>query len=232
MVTTLNELYYHRTFNKIQEKFNNVLEHEYENYLCKDDQVLRNIAMYLLENYKGQFYGICTHLSDCNERCKHLNTWLNEKRAIYTSNDKCTRNKELWDKYIEKLWVKLQQDLGSGIECNRSPLTQKKFPDNWIIPSCNNTIPVEVTRSCPEPPPPKDVVCPVSTTPTSSSCKAVLTTTYFSSVGMKINNLIRGKTIKRRISNKEYNESFGSDDNSNVESLDRRFNVIYNSFQN
>ncbi|SBS89251.1 PIR Superfamily Protein [Plasmodium ovale curtisi] len=243
--TTLNELHYYKTFYKIQEKFNNVLEHQYDKFLCKDDQVLRYIAMYLLENYKGQYNIICTASSDCEERCKQLNAWLNEKKALYTSNGKCSHHNVLWEQYIEELWKQLQHDTKDEEKCTRVVINND-FPTKWLIPSCNNSNPVKIETTCPETPLPKESLCPGTTAPKSSSCKAVLTTTYvvfgillfamyflrFSSVGMKLNNLIRGKKIKKRNMRKENNECFRSPDNSDMESLDRRFNVIYNSLQN
>ncbi|SBT55645.1 PIR Superfamily Protein [Plasmodium ovale wallikeri] len=221
----LNEVDYYKTFYKIQEKFHNVLEYEYENFLSKDDQVLRYIAMYLLENYKAEYHAACTLSSDCKERCKHLNNWLNEKQAVYTSNGKCTNNNKLWEQYIEGLWNELQRDSGDDKKCERDKL-KKNFPVKWLISSCNNSNPVKIVTSCPEPPEPQEKDCPLSEAPTSSSCKA------FSSVGMMLNNLIRGKKIKKRNMDNENNESFRSPDNSDIESLDRRFNVIYNSLQN
>ncbi|SBS92259.1 PIR Superfamily Protein [Plasmodium ovale curtisi] len=241
----LKEVDYYKIFYKIEENFHNVLEDTYETFLCEDDQVLRYIAMYLLENYMGQYHFACTAASDCTERCKHLNNWLNEKQALYTSNGKCTHNNKLWEQYIEGLWKELQRDSGEDKKCERVKL-EKKFPVKWLISSCNNSNPVKIEKSCPEPPEPQEKECPLSEAPKSSSCKAVLTTTYvvfgvllfsmyllrFSSIGMKLNNLIRGKKIKKRNMSKENNESFRSPDNSDMESLDRRFNVIYNSLQN
>ncbi|SBS91716.1 PIR Superfamily Protein [Plasmodium ovale curtisi] len=224
-MAALKEIDYYKIFYKIQEKFNNVLEHQYDKFLCKDDQVLRYIAMYLLENYRGQYHFACTDASDCKERCKHLNNWLNEKKALYTSNGKCSHHNVLWEQYIEELWRQLQNDTEDEEKCTRV-LINKDFPTQWLIPSCNNSNPVKIETNCTKPPEPQERECPLSKAPTSSSCKA------FSSVGMKLNNLIRGKKIKKRNVSKENNESFRSPDNSDMESLARRFNVIYNSLQN
>ncbi|SBS92171.1 PIR Superfamily Protein [Plasmodium ovale curtisi] len=249
----LNELQYYQIFYKVRENFNNIVDDEYDAYLYKKDQVLQNIGIYLVENYNGD-YNACSIYDDCVERCKHLNKWLNEKKALYTSNGKCTNNNELWNRYIDKLWEKLEQGMKKENRCKRDNGPEKDFNKKWITHSCSNATAVVIPQACPHSPTPPAVpdrapevpVCPESTALTSSSCKAVLTTTYvvfgillffmyflrFSSVGMKLYNLIRGGKIKRRNVDKENNESFRSDNNSNMESLDRRFNVIYNSFQN
>ncbi|SBT74245.1 PIR protein [Plasmodium ovale] len=244
-VSALKELDYYKIFFKIRYNFNAVVEDEYEEYMYKNDQVLQNIGIYLVENYNSD-YKACKINDDCLDRCKNLNTWLNEKKALYTSNGKCSKNNELWKRYIDKLWDKLQQDMEEEHRCQRDIGSEKEFHKKWIVPNCNNSVPVEEVRNCPEIPPPKESVCPVPTTETSSSCKAVLTTTYvvfgillffmyflkFSSVGMKLNNLIRGEKIKRRNMDKENNDAFIGENYSNMDSLDTRFNVIYNSFQN
>ncbi|SBS95685.1 PIR Superfamily Protein [Plasmodium ovale curtisi] len=236
---------YYDIFFKIRDEFNSLMDDEYAEYLYKEDQVLLNIALYLLENFKGGYIYSCNEEKDCNERCTYLNKWLNEKKALYTSNGNCTHNNKLWEQYIEGLWNELQRDSGEDKKCERVKL-KKKFPVKRLIPSCNNSNTVKIEASCPKLPEPQEKECPLSEVPKSSSCKAVLTTSYvvfgvllfsmyllrFSSVGMKLNNLIRGKKIKKRNMGKENNESFISPDNSDMESLDRRFNVIYNSLQN
>lgn len=133
--------------------------------------------MYLIENYKGKYNIVCTATSDCAKRCSHLNTWLNEKQALYTSNGKCTHHNKLWKQYIEALWTQLQQDSGKEVKCERVILN-KRFPDKWLIPSCKNSNSLEMKSSCPDPPVAKDQECPSLVVPTCSSCKTVLTTTY------------------------------------------------------
>ncbi|SBT02646.1 PIR Superfamily Protein, partial [Plasmodium ovale curtisi] len=219
-------------FYTLRGTFNNIDDNEHRKFLNNSDQTLRNIALNLVENYKAQ-YEVCKTKNDYMECCNFLNKWLNEKRALYTSNAKCKSHNELWEHYIEGLWTKMQEHVEKEEEkCKRKVSGPDFFQDKWIISSCNNSQSIVIQDSCPEVAEPKEKECPPTIPPTSSSCKAVLTTTYFSSVGMKINNLIRGEKIKRRDADKENNESFRSYDNSNVESLDRRFNVIYNSFQN
>ncbi|SBT84926.1 PIR protein [Plasmodium ovale] len=246
-------------FYTLRGTFNNIDDNEHRKFLNNSDQTLRNIALNLVENYKAQ-YEVCKTKNDYKECCNYLNKWLNEKRALYTSNAKCKSHNELWEHYIEGLWTKMQEHVEKEEEkCKRKVSGPDFFQDKWIISSCNNSQSIVIQDSCPEVAEPKEKECPPTIPPTSSSCKAVLTTTYvifgillfsmyllrvlkkilysilyivFSSVGMKINNLIRGEKIKRRDADKENNESFRSYDNSNVESLDRRFNVIYNSFQN
>ncbi|SBS92871.1 PIR Superfamily Protein [Plasmodium ovale curtisi] len=237
---------YYNIFFKIRDKFNNVIDDDYVEYLYREDQVLLNIALYLLENFKGEYIYSCKEDIDCKERCTYLNKWLNEKKALYTSNTKCKNHNDLWGHYIERLWEKMQEGVEQSKRCQREVLEKQYFQDKWIIPSCKNENSVEMESSCPETDMAKKEECSSVVAPTSSSCKTVLTTTYvifgillfsiyllrFSSVGMKLNKLIRGKNIKRRNMDKEINESFRSRDNTDMESLDRRFNVIYNSLQN
>ncbi|SBT73249.1 PIR protein [Plasmodium ovale] len=254
---SLKELNYYKIFFKVRHEFNTVVDGKYDEFLYKEDQVLLNIALYLLENYNGDYVFYCGTSSDeCKDRCNFLNTWLNEKKSLYTSNGKCTHHNALWEQYIEGLWNKLASDEEQGKKCNRV-LSTKVFPSKWIFSSCNNSNPVKIQPSCPDTPvcaigDPRVVSlhsqehsCPPANCPT-SSCKAVLTTTYivfgillfamyllrFSSVGMKINNLIRGRKLKGRNVDNETDESFRNNDNYNMESLDGRFHVIYNSLQN
>ncbi|SBS89127.1 PIR Superfamily Protein [Plasmodium ovale curtisi] len=232
---------YYKIYFKIRSSFNNNQDNEYGDYLHASDQVLRNIAMYLVENYKADYKNTCDIFDDCKERCEYLNTWLNEKKALYTSNGKCTNHSTSWEKYIEGLWKKLEEDAEEQKKCKRIPLTEKNFDKKWITQNCNNSTAAEVPRNCPDVSLPKDPVCPMSVNPTSSSCRIVLTTTYvvfgillffmyllrFSSVGMKINNIIRGEKIKERNIEDERTH-----EHSNNEFIDRRFNLIYNSLKN
>ncbi|SBT01738.1 PIR Superfamily Protein [Plasmodium ovale curtisi] len=215
--------------------FNSIKDNEYSEFLHNSDQVLRNIGLNLVENYDAQ-YKVCKMSNDSKECCNYLNKWLNEKRALYTSNQACKSHKDLWEHYIEGLWKKMQAELEEEDQCKRDNTGPKHFQDKWIIPSCNIITPIKVEKSCPNVPAPvpetRKQECPSQAAPTYSSCKAALTTTYFSSVGIKINNLIRGKKINKRNTDEENNDSFRSDDNFNMESLGNRFNVIYNSFQN
>ncbi|SBT83528.1 PIR protein [Plasmodium ovale] len=244
--TPLSEADYYKIFFKVRDTFNNVTDEQYNEYFYRNDQVLLNIALYLLENFKGD-YVYCNMINnDCLERCNYLNKWLNEKKSLYTSNGKCTNNSVLWEKYIEGLWTKLQDSVQHENKCIRVSLKEEKFDNNLIIPSCSNAIAMEIQGNFPDAPATEKPECPVTIVPTTSSCKAVLTTTYvvfgillffmyllrFSSVGLKLNNFLRGKKIKSRNMNYENNESLSSDNNYNMESLDRRFNVIYNSFEN
>ncbi|SBS93199.1 PIR Superfamily Protein [Plasmodium ovale curtisi] len=224
--TPLSEAAYYKIFFKVRDTFNNVTDEQYTEYFYRNDQVLFNIALYLLENFKGDYVYCSTVNDDCLERCNYLNTWLNEKKSLYTSNGKCTNNSVLWEKYIEGLWTKLQDSVDHVNKCNRVPLKADKFDKNHIIPSCSNAIAMEIQGNFPDALATEKTECPVTTVPTSSSCKA------FSSVGLKLNNFLRGKKIKSRNMNYENNESLSSDNNYNMESLDRRFNVIYNSFEN
>ncbi|SBT74465.1 PIR protein [Plasmodium ovale] len=223
---------YYNIFFKIRDKFNNVMDDDYVQYLYKEDQVLLNIALYLLENFKGEYIYSCNEVKECKQRCTYLNKWLNEKKALYTSNTKCKNHNDLWGHYIERLWEKMQEGIDQSKRCQRDVLEKQSFQDKWIIPICKNENSLEMKSSCPESYVAKKEECPSVVAPTSSSCKTVLTTTYFSSVGMNLSKLIRGKNIKRKNIDKENNESFRSRDNSDMEFLDRRFNVIYNSLQN
>ncbi|SBT54953.1 PIR Superfamily Protein [Plasmodium ovale wallikeri] len=236
---------YYDSFFKLRGTFNNIRENEYTQFLYNKDQVLRNIALNLIENYEAQ-YKLCKTSNENKECCNYLNKWLNEKKAIYTSNTKCKSHNDLWEHYIEKLWKEMQQDVQEKERCQRNTSGPQYFPSQWIIPSCDNDNPVEILSSCPEVPRYKDPVCPSTNTSTYSSCKSVLITTYvvfgfllfsmyllrFSSVAMKLNNLIRGGGKNERNTDKDTNESFRYHENNNMETLDSRFNVIYNSFQN
>ncbi|SBT54922.1 PIR Superfamily Protein [Plasmodium ovale wallikeri] len=229
----------------IRGTFNSVKEDEHSRYLYDNDHVLKNIALYLLQNYESS-YKHCKMDSNAQDCCNYLNKWLNEKKSLYTSNTKCNSHNVLWEHYIEKLWEKMQEDEVEDERCNRDTFGPKYFHEKWLSPSCSNDSPVDIPKECPEQPSYKKHECPPAVAPTSSSCKTVLTTTYvvfgillffmyllrFSSVGMKLNNLIRGKKIKRRNMDNENNEAFRGENDSNMDSLDTRFNVIYNSFQN
>ncbi|SBS95536.1 PIR Superfamily Protein, partial [Plasmodium ovale curtisi] len=237
-VKKLSDGEYYDIFFKIRNTFNNISDEDYAEYLYKGDQVLLNIALYLLENFKGDYKYFCDKDEQCTERCNYLNKWLNEKKALYTSNTQCKSHNDLWERYIEQLWHKMQEDVAQNKRCQRNISDKKSFKEKWIISSCNSNNPVQGEKECPHsassslPTPPalplhpQERSCPFSVDPKTSSCKA------FSSVGMKLNNLIRRKKIKRTNMDKKNNESFRSDNNSNLESIDKRFNVIYNSFQN
>ncbi|SBS93188.1 PIR Superfamily Protein [Plasmodium ovale curtisi] len=44
-----------------------------------------------------------------NYICGYFNDWVNEKNEEHTSNGKNCDHVELWEQYIEKLWIQLLQ---------------------------------------------------------------------------------------------------------------------------
>lgn len=76
---------------------------------------LYNIACALAENYKS------AHLMKDSEAniCVFLNEWLDNKRRINTENGQNYENNQLWENYIEELWIQLEKETDRNYWCKR-----------------------------------------------------------------------------------------------------------------
>ncbi|SBT01343.1 PIR Superfamily Protein, partial [Plasmodium ovale curtisi] len=213
--------------------FNNNSGGQYDKFLHKTDQVLRNISMYLIENYKGD-YSHCGQLKDCVNRCKYLNEWLNEKKAIYTSNGKCSYYNQLWKEYIEDLWDEMDRTMSTEHKCQRdSNFTGKEFPEQKFSLYCNLSPSDVLSHTCPD-------------RAYANSCTTMLTVTYvvvgiillymyfskFSNLGNKIKHLIKNKIGIGNHMDVQENEELLSSQNDTMPSINRRYNLSYNSPRN
>ncbi|SBS92893.1 PIR Superfamily Protein [Plasmodium ovale curtisi] len=235
---SLTKADYYDLFYKIRISFTNNTEGQYDKFLHKTDQVLRNISMYLIENYKKDYYFSCPIApggKDCTERCRHLNSWLNEKKAIYTSNGKCAYYNELWEEYVENLWKKIDDTEQSEYKCIRNGnLSGKTFPSDKFSEYCNKT-PLEVLS----------LTCPDKAY--ANTCTTILTMSYvalgiviiylylfkFSNLGNRIKNLIRNKLrIGSHIDEHENDELLRNSENDTMSSINRMYNINYNSPRN
>ncbi|SBT02612.1 PIR Superfamily Protein [Plasmodium ovale wallikeri] len=225
---------YYEIFFKIRNTFNSNKDGEYDNFLHKTDQSLRNISMYLIENYIAD-YSHCSNKEDCVERCKYLNEWLKEKKAIYTSNGKCTFYNKLWEEYIDELWDKLDESIQNSNKCKRDAnLSGKNFPGNKFSEYCNKT-PLEVLSL---------------TSPDKSyanTCTTILTMSYvalgiviiylylfkFSNLGNRIENIIKNKLrIGGHMDEHENDELLRNSENETMSPINRMYNINYNSPRN
>ncbi|SBT56700.1 PIR Superfamily Protein [Plasmodium ovale wallikeri] len=225
---------YYQIFFKIRDSFNNNNDHEYDQFLHKTDQTLRNISMYLIENFKGD-YDACRIVdteNDCEKRCKYLNTWMNEKKAIYTSNGKCSYYNELWKTYVEDLWIEIDKSMNHQHKCTRSAnLSTNKFPSDKLSEYCNKT-PLEVlSLNCPD-------------KAYANTCTTILIMSYvalgiviiylylfkFSNLGNRIKNIIKHKlNIGGHMDEQENDELLRNSENENMLSINRMYNINYNS---
>ncbi|SBT74395.1 PIR protein [Plasmodium ovale] len=208
---------YYNLFFKIRTSFNNNTDGEYDKFLHESDQALRNIAMYLIENYKGD-YSNCVSNNDCTQRCSYLNLWLKEKKSIYTSNGKCTFYNKLWEEYIEKLWDKLDETMHSSNKCTKDAnFSEKIFPNDKISVYCNLSPSEVLTLTCQD----KAYV---------NSCTTILTITYmFTHLGEKIKNIIKNKIKIGNHMNEQNNEEFlRNSENETMSSISRMYHITYN----
>ncbi|SBT56195.1 PIR Superfamily Protein [Plasmodium ovale wallikeri] len=58
-----------------------------------------------------------------NYICGYFNDWVNEKNEKHTSNGKNCEHVELWEQYIEKLWIQLLQKATTPNWCTRTKVT-------------------------------------------------------------------------------------------------------------
>lgn len=58
-----------------------------------------------------------------NYICGYFNDWVNEKNEEHTSNGKNCDHVELWEQYIEKLWIQLLQKADPPNWCTRTKVT-------------------------------------------------------------------------------------------------------------
>ncbi|SBT02549.1 PIR protein [Plasmodium ovale] len=225
---------YYQIFYKIRDTFHSNTDNDYDEFLHKTDQTLRNIGMYLIENYKTDYY-LCPQSkggNDCEERCKYLNAWLNDKKSIYTSNNKCAFYNKLWQDHIEKLWDKLDESMQSPNKCKRDgDLSNRRFPEDKYSVYCNLSPSDVLSLTCPD-------------KAYANSCTSMLTMTYvivgiillymyfskFTNLGNKIKNLIKNKIGIANHMDKQHNdELLRSSQNDTMSSINRMYNLSYNS---
>ncbi|SBT01538.1 PIR Superfamily Protein [Plasmodium ovale curtisi] len=58
--------------------------------------------------------------------CGYLNDWVNKKKQEHTSNGINCQYAELWEQYIEKLWIQLLQKADPPNWCSRTKLRTLK----------------------------------------------------------------------------------------------------------
>ncbi|SBS89750.1 PIR Superfamily Protein [Plasmodium ovale curtisi] len=58
-----------------------------------------------------------------NYICGYFNDWVNKKNQEHTSNGKNCQYAEMWEQYIEKLWVQLLQKATTPNWCTRTKVT-------------------------------------------------------------------------------------------------------------
>ncbi|SBT72143.1 hypothetical protein POWCR01_000011800 [Plasmodium ovale] len=183
----------------------------YDNFLHKTDQALRNISMYLIENYKGDYEScrIQDSGTQCKDRCKFLNIWLNEKKSIYTSNGKCTFYNKLWEDYVENLWKKIDESIENPYKCQRDLNSSgNNFPEDKFSQYCNLS-PSEVSLlTCPD--------------------KA-----YFSNMWNRIKSIIKRKLrIGDNTDEQDNYELLRNDENETMSSINSMYNITYNTPRN
>ncbi|SBT52486.1 PIR Superfamily Protein [Plasmodium ovale wallikeri] len=105
--------------------------------LMTENYELYKIACSLSENYKNahlmqdRFPNICTF----------LNEWLNSKKYEHTGNGKNYKNNELWETYIDVLWINLEKETERNYWCRRS------FPSSSIANVLTTTLTYSNIRS-------------------------------------------------------------------------------------
>ncbi|SBT55756.1 PIR Superfamily Protein [Plasmodium ovale wallikeri] len=225
---------YYQIFFKIRDSFNNNNDHEYDQFLHKTDQTLRNISMYLIENFKGD-YDACRIIpteKDCEKRCNYLNAWMNEKKAIYTSNGKCAYYNELWEEYVENLWKKIDESEQSEYKCIRNgTLSKTEFPKEKFSLYCNMNASEVLSLTCPD-------------KAYANTCTNILIMSYvtlgiviiylylfkFSNLGNRIKNIIKHKlNIGGHMDEQENDELLRNSENENMSAINRMYNINYNS---
>ncbi|SBT56952.1 PIR Superfamily Protein [Plasmodium ovale wallikeri] len=233
--STLSKGQYYDIFFKIRDNFTGNNDGEYDNFLHKTDQALRNISMYLIENYKNDYYYICPIAksgNDCEERCKYLNDWLNEKKSIYTSNGKCNYYNKLWKDYVEDLWDEIDKTMDNQYKCIRNGnLSGKTFPSDKLSEYCNKTPSEVLSLTCPD-------------KAYANTCTTILTMSYvalgiviiylylfkFSNLGNRIKNIIKHKlNIGGHMDEQENDELLRNSENENMSAINRMYNINYNS---
>ncbi|SBT54829.1 PIR Superfamily Protein [Plasmodium ovale wallikeri] len=85
------------------------------NVLKDENNELYKIACSLTENYKN------AHIQQgkSSNVCAFLNEWLNNKKRIHTHNGNDAKNIQLWKRYIEELWIHLEQETERNYWCRR-----------------------------------------------------------------------------------------------------------------
>ncbi|SBT83958.1 PIR protein [Plasmodium ovale] len=212
---------YYDLFFKIRNAFNSNKDGEYDKFLHKTDQVLRNISMYLIENFKGDYEG-CVLIESgkyCSERCNYLNTWLNEKKAIYTSNGRCSYYNELWKLYVEDLWNEIDKTINPQHKCTRNgTLSKTEFPKEKLSLYCNMNASEVLSYT-------------FSDKTYANTCTTILTMSYvalgiviiylylfkFSTLGNRIKNLVKNKIgVSNHMDEQENEELLRSSQNDTM----------------
>ncbi|SBT30665.1 PIR Superfamily Protein [Plasmodium ovale wallikeri] len=160
---------------------------------------------------------------------------VKQKKAIYTSNGKCSYYNQLWREHIEDLLDEIDRTMNTEHKCQRySNFTGKEFPEKIFSVYCNFS-PLDVLS----------LTCPDKAY--ANSCTTMLTMTYvivgiiclymyffkFSNLGNKIKHLIKNKIgIGNHMDVQVNEELLRSSQNDNMPSINRRYNLSYNSPRN
>ncbi|SBS89352.1 PIR Superfamily Protein [Plasmodium ovale curtisi] len=194
--------------------------------------------------FKVQYYNeakahcvLCNNCINCSNLCKYLNLWLNEKKALYTSHEKCEYNQNIWDEYIEKLWDTLK---GSENEVNWCPRDHIKykgiFPEEGIPTSCNSKEPIQFSIQCKGSSDSEHFAYVPTNTCTSkiSTVSAAMGyVLFFSPIGNYLmSTLLRGKRKLKNINEEVNNHEFTDSSNNHEHSENRPFNVLYHYVPN
>ncbi|SBS80902.1 PIR Superfamily Protein [Plasmodium ovale curtisi] len=84
--------------------------------LKNQNKDLYKLGCALTENYKSAG----SMRSSQPNICSFLNEWLNNRKKINTDNGTNSKNNELWETYIENLWIQLEKDRDCYYWCRRS----------------------------------------------------------------------------------------------------------------
>ncbi|SBS91478.1 PIR Superfamily Protein [Plasmodium ovale curtisi] len=225
------ENYYEKYF-RICKQFNSVNNIVNAKVFQSNNIFLRNVALYFSEFY-NEIKVTCS-LNDkcpgrCEEHCKYLNLWLDEKRDLYTSGGKCSYNKKLWDEYIEELWKELKQKSGeTPFKCERTKaVVNDKFPKEGLPGDCESSVPVQFSLTCDNVPDHDLKEIQYIDRPISTASKIA------SSMGLWFSRLIKEKKRKWVNTNEEEIQEFmRTSENSDMPFENRGIGLNYHSSRN
>ncbi|SBT84905.1 PIR protein [Plasmodium ovale] len=81
---------------------------------------------------KAHKYAVLTHSGEKQKNiCEYFNEWVNEKKKSYTSNGDYCDKVQLWENYIENMWITLGNTSDPKNWCTRTT----------VIYECKNSVP-------------------------------------------------------------------------------------------
>ncbi|SBS93381.1 unspecified product, partial [Plasmodium ovale curtisi] len=99
-----------------------------------DDPLLQQISLYLTYYYQqgAANFSKCPISTNRTTACQYLNKWSWHIKNIFTCSEKCTKQNELWNNHIDKLWELLKTNFTNTYNASNIPWCKRYDNDYYI----------------------------------------------------------------------------------------------------